>query len=304
MAETAPDWHAVFPHAVFGEFEESRQRNQMAFIERNIGWYELFEQLTGFQIRVQSEVSKRHSECASSRTARPANDILTEIFLLGMLNQNTGYLFSAWRALEHDLPHVCGSLMRNAVESVPKSFYLIANPHAVKKFMLGEAHLTYKSRNPPAENCDSATDFLKSAYAQELLDGEQITPKEFNKFLREHRHAKICEKIYDKSGRQRQRELYSMLSASSHASMSRFATPSRDPVLEGRFVNMLTDLSFFSLFLTANSQHRLLRDAGLARGVERCVEGAWHDLGSPDPLTDMYPDGPEYRDCLEIKIPP
>ena len=304
MAETEPDWHAVSPHAFFGGFEESRQENQMAFIAQNIGWYELFEQLTGFQIRVQSEVSKRRSECASRRTGRPTNDILTEIFLSGMLHQNTGYLFSAWRALEHDLLHVCGSLMRNAVESVPKPFYLLANPHAVKKFKLGEAHLAYKSKNPPAKNLDSATNFLKSPYAQKILDGEQIAPKKFLEFVYGHKHLDICEKIYGKDTLQLQRELYSMLSASSHASMSRFATPSRDPVLEGRFANMLTDLSFFSLFLTINSQHRLLRDAGLARGVERCVKGAWHDLGSPDPLTDMYPDGPEYPDCLEIKLPP
>ena len=276
----------------------------MKFIEQNIGSYELFERLTGFQIRVQSEVSKKRPESASRRTGSPTNCILAEMFILGMLHQNTGYMFSARRALEHDLPHVCGSLMRNVVESVPKSFYLLANPHAVKKFMLGEAHMTYKSKNPPAKNLDSATEFLKSTYAQELLDGEQIAPKEFLEFVYKHKHLDICEKIYGKDTLQLQRELYSALSASSHASMSRFATPSRDPVLEGRFVNMLTDLSFFSMFLTANSQHRLLRDAGLARSVERFVKGAWQDLGRPDPLTDMYPDEPECLDSLALKLPP
>ena len=276
----------------------------MAFIAQNIGWYELFEQLTGFQIHVQSEVSKKHPESASRRTGRPANCILTEIFLLGVLNQNADYLFSAWRALEHGLPHICGSLMRNVVESVPKSFYLLANPHAVKKFRLSEMYLTYRSKNPQAKNRDLAPEFLKSQKAQKTLDGEQITPEEFLEFSYGHKHPDICKKIYDDDTFQLQIKLYSMLSSSSHASMSRFATPSRHPVLEGRFANMLTDLSFFSLFLTANSQHRLLRDAGLAQCVERFVKGAWHDLGSPDPLTNMYPDGPEYPDCLEIKLPP
>ena len=303
MAETEPDWHSVSLHA-FGGFEESRQRKQMEFIAKNIGWYELFEQLTGFQIHVHSEVSKRHSESASRRTGKPTNYILTEFFLLNMMHQNTGYLFSAWRALEHGLPHVCGSLMRNAVESVPKSLYLIANPHTIKKFKLSEMYLTYRSKNPQAKNRDLAPKFLKSQKAKETLDGEQITPEEFLEFSYGHKHPDICKKIYDDDTFQLQIELYSMLSASSHASMDRFDTPWRDPVLEGRFANMLTDLSFFSLFLTANSQHRLLRDAGLARDVERFVKGAWQDLGSPDPLTDMYPDEPEYTDCLELKLPP
>ena len=294
---------APSPHAVFGEFEKSLQRNQMVFIEQNIGSYELLERLTGFQRYVHGEVSKKHQETSSHRTDRPTDEALTEIFLLGVLNQNIDYAFSAWRALEHGLHHVCGSLMRNVVESVPKSFYLIANPHDIKKFRLSEMYLTYKSQKPRKENNDLVREFLQSRNAQETLDGEQIVPKEFNKFRREHRHEDICEKIYDGTC-QRQRELYSMLSSSSHASMDRFATPSRNPVLDGRFANMLTDLSFFSLFLTANSQHRLLRYAGLVRDVERFVNAAWRDLGHPDPLTDMYPDEPEYLDCLPLKLPP
>ncbi len=304
-AEPRPDGRAApSPHAVFGGFEKLRQRRQREFIARHIGAYDLFERLMEFQHYVHGEVSKKHSESASRRTGRATDYILTEIFLLGVLNQNIDYVFSAWRALEHGLPHICGSLMRNVVESVPKSFYLLANPHAVKKFRLGEMYLTYKSENPPAKNSYLATEFLKSQKAQRALDGEQIKSEAFLEFFYGHKHLDICEKIYDKDAVQRQRKLYSVLSSSSHASMDRFATPSRDPVLDGSFAKMLTDLSFFSLLLTANSQHRLLRDMGLVRDVERFVNAAWRDLGRPDPLTDMYPDEPEYRDCLPLKLPP
>ena len=292
------------PHAAFAEFEKSLQKNQFEFIEQNIGSYELFERLIGFQNARHDLVSKKHGESEDAWMRQHISDeLFTEISLVKMLRQNTRYLFSAWRLLEHNTIYASGSLIRSVVESVPKSFYLMKHPDTVKKFLLDEAYAIYRSENPPAPDKYLIPKFLEFERPRPILRGEQITPEEFTKFRREHKKRKIQEKLYNAKTCQLQREFFVPLNAGSHATAIRFHTIQRRPSLSRNLAKIITDLSFLNLFLTANSQHRVLSDAGLTQDVERFIGEAWQDLGGLHPVTRLYPDEPEYLENLKIKPP-
>lgn len=292
------------PHAAFAEFEKSLQKNQFEFIEQNIGSYELFERLVGFQNAIHNLVSKKHGESGSALKHQHISDeLFTELNLAKLLRQNIRYVFSAWRVLEHNTIYASGSLIRSVVESVPKSFYLMKHPDTVKKFMLDEVYMIYRSKNPPASDKCLIPEFLKSERLWQILRGDQITPEEFIEFRKEHKNCKIREKIYDDKTRQLQREFLVPLNAGAHATAIRLHTIRPKPELSRSLAKIITDLSFLNLFLTANSQHRVLSDAGLTQDVERFIGQAWQDLGGLDPVTRMYPDKPEYLESLKIKPP-
>ena len=292
------------PHAAFAEFEKMLQKNQFEFIEQNIGSYELFERLIGFQDAIHNFVSKKHRESESAWMRRRISDeLFTELNLAKMLRQNTRYLFSAWRILEHNTIYASGSLIRSVVESVPKSFYLMKHPDTVKKFMLDEVYMKYRSKNPPVPHRCSIPKFLKSEIPRPILRGDRITPEEFIEFREEHEDWKIREKIYGDKTCQLQREFLVPLNAGSHSTAIRFHTIRPSPSLSGSLAKIITDLSFLNLFLTANSQHRVLSNVGLTQDVERFIGKAWQDLGDLDPLTRLYPDEPEYLENLKIKPP-
>ena len=292
------------PHAAFAEFEKMLQKNQFEFIEQNIGSYELFERLIGFQNAIHNQVSKKHRESEDDwMRGHISDELLTELNLAKMLRQNTRYLFSAWRVLEHNTIYASGSLIRSVVESVPKSFYLMKHPDTVKKFMLDEVYMKYRAENlSPSHKC-LIPQFLETKIPRPILRGDQITPEEFIEFRKEHEDWKIREKIYSKKTCQLQREFLVPLNVSSHATAIRFHTIQPRPSLSRNLAKIITDLSFLNLLLTANSQHRVLGDAGLTRDVERFVGQAWQDLGGLDPHTRLYPDEPEYLENLKIAPP-
>lgn len=290
------------PHAAFSRFVKSLQDMQLEFIAQNIGSCELFERLMGFQYDLCDSLVGKYPESVDHKTSRPTDEFMAGVFLFDILYQNTKYLFCAWRSLEYGILHVSGSLMRNVVESVPKSFYLMARPRSVKNFLLREKYLTHRYKSQPSEHGSSIAEFLKSEGAQSLLRGRQITVKEFGQLLHEHDNQAMYREIYDDAP-SRHKEAYSALSSSSHASLLRLDPPWHDPKWSGRLAKMITDLAFLNLFLTANSQHEQLGDLGRMQDVERFICEAWQDLGGLDPLTRLYPNKPEYLENLKIKPP-
>ena len=290
------------PHAAFSALGNSLQKMQLEFIAQNMGSYELFERLMGFQYEICDSIAGKYSETAEHRVLHPADESKAGVFLFDILYQNIKHLFCAWRSLEYGIFHVSGSLMRNVIESVPKLFYIMARPCSVKNFLLRQRYLAYRSRSQPSEGGSPIAEFLRSEGAQSLLPGKQITVKEFRQLLHEHGNQAMYREIYDDAP-SRRKEVYSTLSYSSHASLLRLDPPWHDPGWSGRLAKMITDLSFLNLFLTANSQHRQLSDAGRIQDVERFIYKAWQDLGGLDPLTRLYPDKSEYLENLKIAPP-
>ena len=302
MSADSGECESRSPHAAFSAFKKSLKNMQLEFTAQNRGSYELFERLMGFQHELCGSVAEKRSKDTERSTLRTADEFMAEDFLLVALRQNTKYLFCAWRALEYCLLHVSGSLMRNVIESVPKSFYLMARPRSVRNFLLREGYLTHRSKNQPPEGGSPIVEFLRSEGAQSLLRGRQITVKQFRQLLDKHGNWAMHQEIYDDAPSRRE-EVYSALSSSSHASLLRFDPPYHDHRWSGRLAKMITDLSFLNLFLTANSQHRQLSDMGRIQDVERFIYKAWQDLGDLDTLTSLYPNKHEYLKNLKIKPP-
>ena len=142
-------------------------------------------------------------------------------------------------------------------ESIPKSFYIMRHPETARNFMLVEMYSAWRSPNPRQEGIDSIGEFLKSPQPQKLLGGQRITAERFRKLRKNHSNKRLRERIYDVET-EAQESLYARFSYSAHANMLRPFPFPPDPELSGRFMDFTTVLSFFNLFLLANSQHRRL----------------------------------------------
>ena len=89
-----------------------------------------------------------------------------------------------------------------------------------------------------------------------------------------------------------------MLNTSSHANILRSL---ESTALSGeRAMKVLTDLSFFNLFLMFNSQYKTLCELGLMEEAKRFIVDAQQNLKVHMGVTSLYPDKKEYSDILVL----
>lgn len=285
---------------VFRKLEESLEKNRGEFVKQNSVLCDVFGRIIGFQYRIQKKVSPKHEKPKDGWTRRGIPDsFLTEMFVFGLLYRNMEYLVAARHILAQRTFHACGSLVRPVVESVPKSFYLMARPQTTRKFILLEKYMTW-TNTPPIQN-RSVKIFLELPETRKLLNVQQVTVQAFNKFRRDHSAACMRKKIYDGKTLEHQNQLYAELSSNSHSSLSRIGVPRHDPRLSKRFMQIIADLAFINLFLTINSQKRLLDKQDFLESQE-FMRKVWKDVGPLSPLFQMYPSKDEYRNNLAITI--
>ena len=288
--------------SVFGRLEESLEKNRLGFLEQNAHPSCLFKRLVGFQYVLHDIVSARHADESRRQAGRPTTDRdLAEVAVLDILEQNKLYLCSALDTLARGALHASGSLARSAYESVPKCFYIMARPRTVKKFMLSEMYPVWRTSNPIAEQPCPIKAFLESQETREFLGKDRITAAEFKKFRKTHKIKDMREKVYDGKALDIQDHMYAVLSFSSHADMLRSFTSVPGSGLSERLMKTIADLSFLNLFLTVNSQSRLL-DGREFRQSKEFMRKALQDLGPQSGLTDMYPSKGEYGDGLAVTI--
>ena len=284
---------------VFRKLEESLEKNRLKFVKQNSALCDAFERIIGFQHVIHAKISAKHEKHKDDWAHRGTPDeILTEVFVLGLLHKNTQYLVSARHVLAQRTLHASGSLVRPVVESIPKSFYLMARSQTIKKFMLVELYPTWKAKHPISDQPIKA--FLEFPETRKILNG-QATEKEFNKFCKNYNGTRIRKEIYDGKTLELQNQLYAALSSSSHPSLFRTFTPEHSPKLSRNFMQIITDLSFLNLFLTINSQRRLLDERRFAESRE-FMRKIWKDVGPLSRFAHMYPSKDEYRNNLAITI--
>lgn len=183
---------------------------------------------------------------------------------------------------------------------MPKSFYLVARPWTVKKFLLSEIYPVWRTANPVAKQLCPIKAFLESPETREFLE-EQIAAEAFREFRKTHKIKDMREKVYDGKALDRQGHTYAVLSFSSHADVLRSFTAVPGSGLSERLMKAIADLSFLNLFLTANSQRRLLDGRELSQSTE-FMRKALQDMGPQSGLADMYPSKGEYTDNLEVTL--
>lgn len=286
---------------VFNRIENSLEKHRSKFTEQNAPSYDLFKHLIAFQHVIYDKVSNKRA--GELRGVQPSSHISDEIFaevaVSDMLGHNKLYLFSASRALAWGIPHASGSLARTVFESVPKSFYLMARPQDARKFMLTETYPIWKSAHVDPKSTSTKA-FLKDPETEETLAGEQITAAMFSKLQKEHSAGRIRKEIYDDNTLKLQNQLYAALSSSSHPTIIRSFMPvsdGRSPVL----MRIISDLAFLNLFLTINSQIRLLDARAISESVE-FMRAALKDKDLQSRFHNMYPSKDEYRNNLSVAI--
>ena len=286
------------PSSIFAEFEHGLQTNQLNFIRDHIDSYEPFERMMGFQCFINNKVATVYGQ---DRTLRHASDqVMAENAILTILEQNILYLFSALRPLEQESIHAYRALVRPVLESVPKCFFLMGHPENIRKFLLAEKYDAWEAIRKHKSGPKSEK-FLKSAAAREVPGTEKITAEELGKFVKEHGNRQLRAKIYHTNTVKLQDRLYSVLSTSSHADMLRYHPLENTSESKAVSMKILTDLSFFNLFLMVNSQHGILRSLGLLKTAKRFVADAQQSLKHHLEITHLYPDEKEYLEKLVLK---
>ncbi len=223
---------------------------------------------------------------------------MADAAILGILEQNILYMFSALRPLEQGSVHAYCALVRPVLESVHKCFFLMKHPESTKKFLLSETYDAWKRTQQYEKSPATPQAFLESDAAQWALRGRKITPDEFNKFRDNHTNYRIRAKIYETDTLRHQHSFYSMLNTSSHANILRSL---EDTALsEDRAMKVLTDLSFFNLFLMFNSQYKTLCELGLMEEAKRFIVDAQQSLKVHLGVTSLYPDKKGYSDILVL----
>lgn len=295
---------SAFALRAFEKFGEQLEQNRIEFKKQGIRPGGLFERMLGFQYFLSETASAAYPSGESESDEQSASDAnLTEFSILFMLGHNMRYLLPAMRALEQDLTPAYEVLVRPVFESIPKSFYLMARPHAVRSLMAIDLYSAWRSQNPRQKYRDSADEFLRLPRPRKLL-GKKITPEQFSNIRKNHSNKRIRECIYGDDTLNLQTDLYAKLSSSSHANMFRPFPAPRAPARSAYLENVTTALSFFNLFLLANSQIRTLKNLGLWEQSVLFVRNAAKDLGRFSHLANLYPDKGEYTKNLAIRLGP
>ena len=295
---------SAFALHVFGEFEGQMKENRLEFEKQGIRSRGLLERLLGFQIFLRNAVAISHvSGSKGGRTQGAPSELSAEAYVLLMLGHNINYMLPAVQALEQDLMTAHKALMRPVADSIQKSFYLMARPNATRNFKLIDMYSGWVSENPSQKYRDAVEEFMRLPEAQKLF-GEQITANQFRKLCEKHSAARIRRYLYNDETLKDQAVLYAHLNSSSHANTSGDSSVRRAPELSGRFMDFATGLSFFNLFLLANSQHRHLEELGLWEQIVQFVKSAAEDLGQFYHPANMYPDEAEYTEKLPIRLEP
>ena len=296
----APDGDALI--SVFDRIAESMEKRRREFARQNAGPYDLCRRLIGFQHVMHDTAWSRHKDESKGYVEGTpvADEIRAELAILDTLGQNKLSLLSALHALAGGSVHAAGSLVRPVFESVPKSFYLMARPQTAKMFMLLEAYRIWNASSPSAKLPGPIKSFMESPETQEFLGGDRVAAGEFKKFRDTHKIGDIRERVYDGETLDRQKQTYAVLSFSSHAGVLRGFTSS-EPGVSKRFMEITAELSFANLFLTANSQSRLLESRGLSESAE-LMRGALQDMAPKYRFADMYPSDDLYTGGLSVTL--
>ncbi len=130
----------------------------------------------------------------------------------------------------------------------------------------------------------------------------KITPsKTFykEKFRGKYNNQWYRAKIYTEDSLAMQNTVYASLSQSSHANITRSNIDIKyDPVMSLQFFKILTDLTFFNLYVFFNAAYFAIHQIKELENTKKFIIDVQQELGSYYAMTHIYPDVPEYIESL------
>ena len=290
------------------------QQTQLKFIDKNISRYPVFEEILGFQLHIVHLVKTKIAEEAfySSFHETP-DEIIAETINLDLCTHNNDSLYSALRPLEQGITAVYEAIIRAVFESIPKIFYLMKHPEDSRIIQLKEEYrmwcLDYAfearadSREIPKSNI-LIKEFIESEHGRKIVDSSRITFDKFfyDNFRKKHTNLWFRNQIYADERLEMQHSIHSILSTSAHANTNRSRLVEKsEPGTRSDAMRLLTELSFFNLFLIINSQKRILVKIDKYGECVDFIKKKDKELGHRFVGTSLYPSHKEYLNNLDIK---
>jgi len=291
-------------------------QTQMQFIRDNIDSYPLFEKLLGFQREMNNLLTpiyeKKISYIPIPKNLNITDKMMTEMSITILCSFNIEHIFQAIRPLENNAIHVCANIIRPVYESIPKIFYLLRHPENISIIMAKEDFDLWESQQKYYDFQNNIKEVSKRKYLEKFLktDGRayfegkniEITDDFFKDFTHKFNNAWYRNQIYTNESLKLQNTTYGSLSLSSHADIIRSSMSREyDPVQSKQFMKILTDLSFFNLFLYTNASSEALNEINELADTIKFVHETQQELRHYFAMTHLYPDIPEYVNNLTIR---
>lgn len=290
-------------------------KTQNQFIRDNIDDYPLLEKLLGFQRELNNALTpvygKKISNIPTPKNLNITDKMMTEMGATILCSFNIEYIFQAIRPLENNAINVCANIIRPVYESIPKMFYLLHHPEDISIIMCKEDFDVWESQQKYYDFQNKEKELSKRKYFEKFLetDGKnyfegkniEITDDFFSDFTHKFSNAWYRNQIYTNKSLKLQDTTYSSLSLSSHADILRsLMSREYDPVQSKQFMKILTDLSYFNLFLYTNASSEALNEINELVDTVKFLKGIQQELKHHFAMTYLYPDIPEYVDNLII----
>ena len=264
----------------------------------------------GFQWHIAHLIKTKITEETSSSTFRELPDkVITELINLGLCIHNNDSLYSALRPLEQGITAVSETIIRTVFESVPKIFYLLGHPEDSRMITLKEEYEMWRldcvfdaradSSKIPNSN-ELIREFIESEHGKKIVDASQIVfnKKFYDDFCKKHTNSWFRKQIYAGERLEVQHSFHSILSTSVHANTNRSRLIEES---KSNAMRLLTELSFFNLFLIINSQQQTLVKINKYDECADFVQKKDRELGHRLTCTNLYPSHREYLDNLHIR---
>ncbi len=290
-------------------------QTQKQFISDNIDDYPLLEKLLGFQYELNNSLipvyDKKISDIPNPKNLNITDKMMAEMGVTILCSFNIEHIFQAIRPLENNAIHVCANIIRPVYESIPKMFYLLRHPEDISIIMCKEDFDLWESQQKYYDFQNNKKELSNRKYFEKFLetDGKnyfegkniEITDDFFSDFTHKFNNAWYRNQIYTNESLKLQDTTYGSLSLSSHADIIRsLLSREYDLVRSKQFMKILTDLSYFNLFLYINTSSEALNEINELEDTMKFVQETQPELKHHLAMTYLYPDIPEYVDNLII----
>jgi len=296
---------------------QSSINSRLFFIKENISSYPILEKLLGFTFELNNRLlpiyDKRIEDIPEPKNLNVTNEAMTEGSIVAACALNLHSIWHAIKPLEENSINNCANVIRSVYESIPKMFYVLRYPENIYFILLQEEFGLWVSQQKYRDIVAKKELLEDFEYLNQYLTEDEggikfqdrlnlTTSKTFYKsFAGKYNNQWYRNKIYTDESLKMQDTVYASLSQSSHANFTRSRREIKyDPVLSPQFFKILTDISFFNLYLFFNASYTAIAELDEIKDTNNFIQETQTELKSFYSMTYLYPDVPEYMENLVL----
>lgn len=288
---------------------------RLYFIKENISSYPLLEKLLGFTFELNASLfpiyTKRIANISNPKHLNVTNEAMAEGSIVANCALNLHSIWHAIKPLEENSINNCANVIRTVYESIPKMFYVLRHPEDIHLILLHEEFGLWISQEKYRDTINNKEIFENSEYFKKYLTEDKegikfqdmlnlnISKTYYKNFAGKYNNQWFRDKIYTNESLKMQDTVYASLSQSSHANFTRSRREIKyDPILSPQFFKILTDLSFFNLYIFFNTSHTAITELNEFVDTQNFIQEVQTELRTFFSMTYLYPDVSEYVESL------